>query len=133
MNDSSIVRGLEPPRRLRDAVQRQPDRKRPLLADDPAQVHPFHVVHDEEVQPVALAEVEHGDDMRVVEPGHRLRFALEPADGGGVPGEGRRKQLQRHDVPPVAVPRLEDHSHAAGAKLVEQLRTARRTSALVFP
>ena len=41
------------------------------------QVHPIHKLHQQVIQAVGLAEVIDGDDVGMVEPGQRLRFAGE--------------------------------------------------------
>ena len=63
-----------------------------------AQVEPLEELHRHVGDPGLLAEVEHGDDVRVVEPCRRLRLALEALPELRVGGEGRADRLQG-DVP----------------------------------
>src|SRR6185436_6433065 len=57
-----------------------------------------------------------GDDVRVIERGDRLRFALEALPVGGIGGEDRRQQLQRHAAVQPQVLGGEDFPHPALAQ-----------------
>ena len=91
----------------------------PPLADDAVEVAPLDVFHDQEVDAAVLVGVERGDDVGVLEPAGGLDLAPEPQDGlRSRANEGGRILSATTSAQP-AMPRLEDHAHAALAELVE--------------
>jgi hypothetical protein len=65
-------------------------------ADQVAQVPALEQLHRHVGEPVLLAEVVDGDDVRVVEPRRRLRLVPEALPEVGVGGERGRDRLDRH-------------------------------------
>ena len=74
-------------------------------------------LHDQEVEPVAAVEIVNRGDVRVIQPGQRLRFASEPAPCRLV-GQHARWQYFEGDVAiEVLVASAVDLAHAAFAQL----------------
>jgi hypothetical protein len=67
-------------------LERRPDRKPTLLLDELLQVLAVDVLEDDELAPIRLAAVDHGDDVGVGELGRRARLASEALDVIGVGG-----------------------------------------------
>ncbi len=75
--------------------------------------------HGDERPVLELPDVVNGADVGMVERRCRARFAAEPLDRLGVPGDVVREELQR-DVPAEpCVPGLVDHAHPAAAELFQ--------------
>ena len=72
--------------------------ERPVVAQDEAQVLSLHVLHDDVERPVVFqpAEVEHLDDVRMVESAGRLRLALEASHQRRILEQLRLEHLERH-------------------------------------
>ena len=119
MDDALLVRVLEPPRRLDQAVEGLGNRHRAALADDAIEVAPFDVVHHQEVHAAVLVGVEGGDEVGMFQPSGGRDFAPEAQDGRAVAGRRGGQDLQRDDPAELAVAGLEDHAHATGPQLVE--------------
>ena len=119
VDDPLGMRGLQPAGRLDQAVDRLVDRHRPALADDAVEVASLDVFHDQEMDAAVLVGVLRGDEVGVLEPAGGLDLAAEPHHAPAVARERRREDLQGADPPQPAMPRLEDHAHAALAELVE--------------
>ena len=84
--------------------------------DDLVEVLPLHVVHDdEEVAGGGLAEIVDGDDIRVVQPRHDPRLALEIVRKAAVPADLERQQFDRDEAVERNLPRQIDCAHAAAA------------------
>ena len=67
----------------------------------------------DEVEPVDLADLVDGDDVRVVERGGGARFLREAAHPAFVPGEFVRQQLERDPAPEPRVAGQVDFAHPA--------------------
>ena len=67
------------------------------------------------------AEVDHRDAVRVVQPAHRHRFALEPATKPVVLDQRLVQHLDRHHAVELHAARAVDHADAAVADDLEQL------------
>jgi hypothetical protein len=93
-------------------------------ADDVVQVGPVRVLHDHERVRADAIDVEHVNDVRVVERCHGPRLAVEPVEGPS--GIGRRtggelQHLHRHEPVQNQVLTQVDLAHATGADEVEDL------------
>ena len=86
------------------------------------QRHPVHVLHQQVVKPVRLAEIMHGHDVRVVQPRQRLGLAREPLGELRVRSLLRREDLQRHQPVQLRLARLIDHPHPAAAEAFEDFQ-----------
>jgi hypothetical protein len=71
-----------------------------------------------------LANAEDGDDVRVVQPGRRLRFALETRAQRLVGEKMRRQHLERDPPAKRLLHRLVHHAHAAAADLADDAELA---------
>ena len=86
-------------------------------ADQVPEVAALEELHGHVDEAVLLAEVEDGDDVRVVELGGRLGLALEAAAEVGLGGEGRGDRLDRDEAVQERVLGLVDLAHRALADL----------------
>ena len=75
-----------------------------------------HVLHDQEVDPVAAVEVVHRGDVRVVQPGQRLRFTAEPPPCRLVGEHARRQHLEGDVAVEVLVAGAINLAHPAFAQ-----------------
>jgi hypothetical protein len=76
---------------------------------------PFDVLHDEERRPVMVAHVVERADVRMVQAGNRLRFALEPCAPVSVGADGRRENLDGNGPIETDVSTTVDFTHPSGA------------------
>ncbi|MFT3917397.1 MAG: hypothetical protein QM704_25915 [Anaeromyxobacteraceae bacterium] len=91
-------------------------RERELVGQEPGEAAPAHELHREEGHAlVGPAEVEHGDGVRVAEPGRRPRLALEALRHGRVVVEADLEELHRHGAIEGEIGGAEDAAHAAAA------------------
>ena len=74
-------------------------------------------LHDDEVHPVAGADVVDGDDVRVVQRAGRLGFLNEALFAGGISDLVGGQDLDRHRAVQVGVVGLVNHTHAAFTEL----------------
>jgi hypothetical protein len=81
------------------------------------QRRPLDQVHDERAHAVRFFEAEDRRDVRMVELGEELRFALEAREAFRVLGERRRQHLDRHLPVEPGVGRAIDLAHPALAEL----------------
>ena len=95
------------------------DRQRAVLLDERREVAAVDELHDEILDVAGLARVVGGDDVRMLEPGGGVHFALEALDGRFVFHRGGRHHLQRDDALHPPMLGLVDLAHAAGADLGE--------------
>jgi hypothetical protein len=93
-----------------DALDRQA-----ALGDEAVERLPLHDLHCQEVNTLGLFDREHGDDVRVVERGERLRLALEAREPVGIASHLRREHLERHVAPELRVGGAIHFAHAARA------------------
>ena len=80
-----------------------------------ASVSPSRVLHHQEVGVSLPADVEQRADVRMVQPGDGLRFALEALLHFEVLGKVRREHLDGHRAVQPGIGRLVYLAHAAGA------------------
>jgi hypothetical protein len=96
-----------------------PDRHRPA-ADAVPQGLPLDQLHDQELDPVLLADLVDDGDAGVVQGRRRLRLAAEPQDPFARPGPFRRQYLDR-DVPvQLGVEGLPGQPHASLADNLDE-------------
>ena len=94
MDDALLVCRFKRVRDLRRDRQGLIDGER-SAGDAFGQCLAIHQLHDERAHRSALFEPMNGRNMRVIERGKDLRFALETGQSLGIRGKGRRKNLQR--------------------------------------
>ena len=75
----------------------------------------FNVLHHKVVRPFGFADVEDGDDVRVIESGGCPCFLLEPTHALGVLCELNRKELDGNFAIQTIIERQMDFAHAASA------------------
>ena len=109
---------------LQNQIARRAEPKRAVPANDCRQVASFDEFHRQVPNAVLDAGIEGAHDVRMIELGRRLHFALKATDGRLVLGQRGRQQLDRHHAVHVAMPRLEHLSHAARADLFQQIVVA---------
>jgi len=68
---------------------------------------------------LVLANVVNGADIRVIQSGGGLRFALEAGQSLRIPGYFIGKEFQRNEAAQPGVFCLVDHAHAAAAELLD--------------
>ena len=78
------------------------------------------VVHDQEMHSPVFGGIDGRHQIRVLDPPGSLDFTLEAHDGGAV-GERRRQYFECAQPPCMSVAHLENHSHPALAKFIEDL------------
>ena len=118
VHDALLVRELQRLANLRHDGQRLLRRDLPRL-EQLAQAHAVHELHQQVVEAVGLAEVVHGDDVGVVQPGQRLGFALEALGEAGFGDLLRRQDLQGDDPVELGLAGLVNDAHAAAAEAFE--------------
>ena len=130
MDDSCAVRrgkrvsNLGP--NLKRLVERERALREPLL-----ERFALQVLHDQEVEPVLVAHIEHGADMRMTKRGERLGFPFEPLSQVRIRGDILGKNLNRDRAVQPSVRGLIHLAHAAGAQRAGDFGTARCESQLV--
>ena len=92
--------------------------KNPVETDAVDELH--HVV----VIAVLFAHAEHRHDVRVVQPGGRLRLALKTLHAAGVGQQPLGQQLYRHASPQRLLLRFIHHAHSAAADFANQPEVA---------
>src|SRR5690606_23187009 len=85
-------------------------------AQELAEIHAIHVLHEQVEEAVALAEVVHGDDVRMIQHGERLRLAGETLSKLRIALPLRREHLQSDETTERFLPRLVHHAHAAATE-----------------
>ena len=88
-------------------------RRDPAGAQQLAQAHPVHVLHQEIVNPVRLAELVERDDVRMIQPGQRLGLAGEPFGERRVLPDAGRQDLEGDQAVEFLLAGLIDGAHAA--------------------
>ncbi len=101
---------------LRDLAGREGSRLESL-----AQRLTLQELHHGEGRALVEAEIMDGEDVRMGECGHRLRFAPEPIDPVGILGEGGCDDLQSDVSLQPGVAGSVDLAHPAGAKEADDL------------
>lgn len=105
-----------------DQPEQLAPRRRLRLADERRQRLARHVLHGDERPPVVLADVEDGDDVRVVETAGGARLAGEALAGGGV--ERVREHLHGDVTADQRIAGQIDLAHAAAAEQADGLEAA---------
>jgi hypothetical protein len=83
------------------------------------QGHAVQILHSNEGLPTLLADVIDGADVRMVQSGSSLRFALEAAERLRVFGHVIRQELERDKTVQPRVFTLVDDTHPAAAQLFD--------------
>jgi len=120
MDEADAVRVAEGVGDVPHDIQRQGLVERALAHDHLVDGFAVHVFHGEVVEAVAFAGLEALDDVAVVQAADGLRLPDEPPDVFLVPGEPRRKDLDRHEAVHAELAGLIDDAHAAAADLAEE-------------
>ena len=116
MDDAGIVRGFERQGDLMRDGQRLVGRDR-ALRDAVGERGSFDQFQHERRLAILLLEAVDGRDVRVVQRGQDLGFALEPREACGIGRHRRRQDLDRHVAFQLAVARAIDLAHSAFAQL----------------
>src|SRR6185436_11304683 len=121
VDDAALVRGGKPARDLNRVVDRLGRRDPPLLLQAVAQRLALEQLHHRVDDARFVADVVDGEDVGMIERGHRPRLALEAREaiGGGVGLRG--KDLDRDLAPEPRVVGAIDLAHAAPADRAEDL------------
>ena len=118
MDDAFRVCGIQRIGDLDAQIEHRLDLHR--LASDPVPERlPLQQFHGDEASPIGLVDLVDRADVRVVQGGCGLRFALEAAECLRVVGEFVGKELQSDVATELQVLRLIHHSHAPAADLTE--------------
>src|SRR5438445_591537 len=115
MDQSVLVCEREAARDADTELERLGNRQRPVAFEQLLQVLAVDVLEDDELSPVRLAAIDHGDDVRVRELGNRSRLAAKTLDVIGVLQVVLVEDLQGDVSVQQAVASLVDARHAAGA------------------
>ena len=120
MDDAVLVGGFE---RLDDLAR---DRQRVLewnraVSDAIGQRGPVDELHHQRLPGRRFLDAVDRRDVRMVQRGEDLRFALEPREALGIGGERRRQDLEGDVALQSAVTRAVDLPHAAGRDEAEDL------------
>jgi hypothetical protein len=115
VDDAALVRHLQRlgdlPGHLQGLVEAQASGRDPL-----AERRPLHELQDQRLDALQLLQPVDGSDVRVVETGQDLRFALEARHPLGIRGERLRKHLQRYRALKLGIQRPVDFAHATFAE-----------------
>lgn len=121
MHDALLVGVRQPVADLRHDRQLVLEGQIPPLPDEVPEILALQQLHDDEESPVILAEVMHGHDVGVAQPGARLRLTEEAGAelvrDGGLAGD----ELERDEALQYGVVGFEDHAHATAADPFENL------------
>ena len=115
MNDTRSVRRVEGRGNLDRDRERLVERHGPRL-EPRCERLALEILHDEELEPVLLADVEEWADVRMAERRDRSGFAFEPLAELGVGREVSGKYLDRDDAIEPGVAGPVDFAHPAGAE-----------------
>jgi hypothetical protein len=94
VDDALVVRGLEPLRGLAEDVKQPVGRQLPLLLQDRRQVASVDELHRQELDAVALAEVEDAQHVGMRHAAGELDLTLEPLESVGVLGDVGADELE---------------------------------------
>src|SRR5262249_20299635 len=115
MNDAFLVSKLQSVADLANDGQRPFGRQAARL-HELAQVEAVHILHEEVVHAADLAEIVHGDNLRMADACQGAGFAHEALRKGGVlPGE-RRQDLERDQSVKLDLPGLVNRAHSTLAE-----------------
>ena len=127
VDDRSLVRALQRARDLDRVGGGLGDRQALAAPDALLERLALDVLEDDELGSVVLAGIDHGDDVGVVELGHRARLAPEALELVGVGGDLAVHQLDRDGPLEHRVEGAVDRRHAARADLgVEPVATVEK-------
>jgi hypothetical protein len=115
VHDSPVVRRFERLENLPGNGQGFVNRHGPLL-DAISDRRPFDHFHDERLDALSLLETVHVRDIRMIQGGEDLRFALKPSEAVCVRGKGIRQHFQGVFALERRVPRAPDLTHPAAAE-----------------
>ena len=116
VDDALLVRGLERLGDLPGDGQRLVERQR-AARERADEILALDELHDQRAHAVRLFEAVDRGDVRMMQLGEQLRFALEAGEALRVGGEGDREDLDRHLAPELGVGGAIDLAHAAFAQL----------------
>ena len=83
------------------------------------QRHAIEVLHDNEGLPVFLSNFMDSADIRMVQCGRRLRFALEACQGLNIFGDIVGQEFERDQAMQPGVFRFVHHAHAAAPEFLD--------------
>ena len=113
VHDAVLVGEVQPAQHLHHDLELLLQQERFAGAHQRLQVHSREELHGDEGQAAVFAQLEDGDDVRVLEPRRRARLDLEALAAllveGALHGEGLDRDLPLQDLVPAAV----DHPHPA--------------------
>ena len=121
VDDAFVVSELQGVANLRHDRQRLL-RRHPAGLNRLPQVHAVDIFHDEEIQPLGLAEIVDGDDVRMAQPGQRAGFAREPLGKRRIVAGFHRQNLDRHQPIEPRLPGFVDRPHAPLAQQFEDFK-----------
>src|SRR5262245_30610648 len=114
MDDARSVRAVQGATDLNRACQDVVDRER-TLSKAIGQRYALEVLHDQERGPAILADVVERADVRMVQPGDRAGFAMDPRAELRVSRQCGREDLDGDRTVEASVARLVNLAHATGA------------------
>ena len=117
MHHAQPVRLVQAIEHLREDLHGGGGRQRPFLEALLERLTLDELHREEELALGGLSEVEHADDVRVLEPGDELGLALEAAPHVGVGREGAPEQLERDGALQVHVLGAVDIAHATAGEV----------------
>ncbi len=99
-----------------------------LSADKMLQRHAIQVLHGNERLPVVLADVVNGANIRMIQRGSGLRFALETGERLRVACNFLRQEFESHEAMKARVFGFIDDSHSAAAEFFNDAVVGNRAS-----
>ena len=115
VDDTMLVRVLQPLRRLCDVVHGRGDGQWALLLDQRCQVLAFDTFHHQEMDAPRIIRIIRPDDVRVREFGRRLRLAVKSFHRFGMLHSRGGQHFERHYPFHTAMLCFENLPHAAAA------------------
>jgi len=83
--------------------------------------HAVEKLHDDEGLPVVLADLVNRTDVRVIQRGGSLCFALEPAESLRILCHAVGQELERDETAKIGILRFVDNAHSAAPKLFKDV------------
>ena len=114
MNNTFLVRGIERVGNLDGEIERPPGFK-PAGGDNVLQSFAFQALHHDKAAAIVLADVVNGADVRMIQAGSRLRFALKAFERLRAASQIFGEEFERHGTLEAHVLGLIDLAHAARA------------------
>ena len=127
MGDAALVGGAQGIGDRYRELEELP-RREPVLGDQRRQGLPVDELHGEEGCAVCLLHRMDGDDVGVVEGGHRPRLAAETFEPLGIRDHLLGQDLDRHLAAKLGVPREPHLTHSPLAELAENLVVEQRAA-----